>query len=294
MYLGELAGLMTALCWSITSVSFEFAGKRIGSGPVNIIRLVIAFGILSVFNLVTTGSMMALLVPHKQVVLLIISGLIGFVIGDLFLFEALVIIGARISMLIMALAPPLSAIIGFLVLGESMGYKAILGMLVTFSGIAVVILNKNPGKPIKLSHPVKGISFAFLGALGQSVGLLFSKMGMVDMTAFQASQYRVLAGIVGFFVLLSLQGKMSVVKSALKNKKAMMATSIGAFFGPFLGVSLSLIAASLTSLGVASTLMSIVPVVLIPVSVFFFKEKVNIKEIIGAIITVTGVGMMFI
>lgn len=294
MYLGEIAALLTAFCWSATSLSFEFAGKRIGSSAVNIIRLVIAIGILSVYNLITTGAPFATGVPQNQIILLFISGLIGFVIGDLFLFEAFVLIGARISMLIMALAPPLSAVIGFIVLGEAMSINAIIGMLITFSGIAMVILNKNPGKPIKLSHPIKGISFAFLGALGQSVGLLFSKLGMVNLTAFEASQYRVFAGIIGFSILLTLQGKIPAVKEALKNKKAMIATSIGAFFGPFLGVSMSLVAVSLTSLGVASTLMSIVPVILIPISIIFFKEKVNFKEVIGAFITVSGVSLMFL
>ncbi len=294
MYIGEIAGLLTAFCWAITSVSFEFAGKRIGSGPVNIIRLVIAFGILTLYNLVTTGHGMAFQLTPTQAGLLFLSGLIGFVIGDLFLFEALVIVGARIAMLIMALSPPLSAIIGFLVLGESMTLKAVGGMCLTVAGIALVILNKDVGAKVKLAHPIKGIAFALLGALGQSVGLLFSKMGMVNLTAFEASQYRVLAGILGFLVILGLQKKLGVVWKSLKDKPAMKATSIGAFFGPFLGVSLSLMAASMTSLGVAATLMSIVPVILIPVSIFFFKEKINFKETFGAIVTVSGVALMFL
>ncbi len=294
LFMGEIAGLLTALCWTVTAVSFEFAGKRIGSGAVNIWRLVIAFLILSLYNTLTTGSWMHLGLPINQVVLLIVSGLIGFVIGDLFLFEAFVIVGARIAMLIMALSPPLSAIIGWLVLGEEMSIMAIVGMMLTFAGIAIVILSKNQGSGVKLAHPIKGISFAFLGALGQSVGLLFSKVGMVGITAFEASQYRVLAGVVGFVVILGLQKRFGEVKRALSDKKGMAATSLGAFFGPFLGVSLSLMAVSLTSLGVASTLMSIVPVLLIPVSILFFKEHVKFKEILGAIITVAGVALMFI
>lgn len=293
-FFGELAGLLTALCWTITAVSFEFAGKRIGSSAVNIWRLAIAFVILSLYNTLVTGMWMHLGLPVNQILLLVVSGLIGFVIGDLFLFEAFVILGARIAMLIMALSPPLSAIIGGLVLGEKMSSMAIVGMVFTFSGIAIVILSKNAGSGVKLSHPVKGIIFASLGALGQSVGLLFSKMGMTGISAFEASQYRVLAGIIGFMVLLGLQKKYGEVFLALKDRKGMAATSLGAFFGPFLGVSLSLLAVSLTSLGVASTLMSIVPVLLIPVSVFLFKETVKPKEIVGALVTVFGVGLMFV
>lgn len=292
-YLGEMAALMAALCWTATSVSFEYAGKRIGSGAVNIWRLVMALVILTLFNGIWEGVWLNLDIPINQVILLVISGLIGFVLGDLFLFEAFVIVGARISMLVMALSPPLSALIGFVVLGEQMTIQGLFGMLVTFSGIALVILSKNKGERVKLSHPVKGILFAFLGALGQSVGLLFSKMGMVGISAFEASQYRVMAGLLGFIILLGIQRRFGEVREALSHPRGMAATGVGAFFGPFLGVSMSLLAVSLTSLGIASTLMSIVPVLLIPVSILVFKERVSLKEALGAIITVFGVSMMF-
>lgn len=293
-FAGEFAALLAAVCWSVTSVAFEYAGKRIGSSAVNLWRLLIAFVILCLYNALTAGAWMNFQVPQSQIVLLVISGLIGFVLGDLFLFESFLIVGARIAMLIMALSPPMSALIGFLVLGEAMTMMALVGMVVTFMGISLVILGKDDGKKVKLNHPVKGILFAILGAVGQSVGLLFSKMGMVGLSAFEASQYRVLAGIVGFVVILGLQKKLKLFFEARKHVSGMAATSVGAFFGPFLGVSMSLLAAQLTSLGIASTLMSIVPVILIPISVFIFKEKVKAKEILGAFLTVFGVSLMFL
>lgn len=66
------------------------------------------------------------------------------------------------------------------------------------------------------------------------------------------------------------------------------------FFGPFLGVSFSLIAVKYTAAGVAATLMSIVPVLIIAPSVIFFREKVTFKEIAGAIIAVGGVALFFL
>lgn len=293
-FIGEIIALLTALCWAVTSTAFEYAGKRIGSSAVNLWRLLIAFVVLTLYNAVTTGGWMHLGLPASQVFLLVISGLIGFVIGDLFLFESFLIVGARISMLIMALSPPMSALIGYVVLGEAMTPMAVAGMGVTFLGIALVILGKGQGEKIQLSHPVKGILFAFLGAVGQSVGLLFSKLGMVGLTAFEASQYRVLAGIAGFVVVLGLQRKLGEFWRGARDGRGMAATSLGAFFGPFLGVSLSLMAIRLTSLGIASTLMSIVPVLLIPVSVFVFKERVKLKEALGAVIAVAGVALMFV
>lgn len=294
MFIGEIAGIATAVCWSFTSIAFEYAGKRIGSGPVNIIRLLIAFVILSCVNLLTVKTLMVTDISSMQVVWLMLSGFIGFVLGDLFLFEAFVIIGARISMLIMALSPPMSALIGFLVLGEQMSLLSLIGMVITLSGIAMVILNKPKNGSPKISRPFKGILFALLGALGQSVGLLFSKVGMGDMNAFAATQYRVLAGIIGFTLLLGIRGQLPKVMAAFKDFKGIMGTTIGAFFGPFLGVSLSLLAAQLTSLGIASTLMSLVPIMVIPVSVIVFKERVQWREIMGAVVAVAGVTLLFL
>jgi drug/metabolite transporter (DMT)-like permease len=70
-------------------------------------------------------------------------------------------------------------------------------------------------------------------------------------------------------------------------------TSIGAFFGPFLGVSFSLWAVKFTSTGVASALMSIVPVLIIPFSVLIMKERFNPKELLGAFVTILGVFLFF-
>jgi drug/metabolite transporter (DMT)-like permease len=74
----------------------------------------------------------------------------------------------------------------------------------------------------------------------------------------------------------------------------MTALSLGAFFGPFLGVSFSLIAVKYTSTGIASTIMALVPVFIIVPSVLLNNEKVAISEILGAMVSVGGVGLFFI
>ena len=74
----------------------------------------------------------------------------------------------------------------------------------------------------------------------------------------------------------------------------MTSITVGSFFGPFLGVSFSLIAIQHTSTGIAATLMSVVPVLIILPAIFIYKQKVSIKEIIGAVLSVCGVALFFI
>ncbi|MGQ8336499.1 DMT family transporter [Sunxiuqinia sp. A32] len=302
-YFGEIASLLTAIFWTVTSMAFESAGKKVGSLSVNLIRLVIAFFIYCLYTQVTRGMYFPFDASFEAWMWLSLSGLIGFVIGDLFLFQAFVVVGARISMLIMAMTPPFTAFISYFILGEVLSPMNWFGMIVTLTGISIVILkrenkelngDKKLRKRLTSAYSVPGILLALGGALGQAVGLVLSKKGMGDYNAFAASQIRVLTGIVGFAVLLFFMKRYGRVVSAVKNKSAMKRITLGSVFGPFLGVSFSLLAIQHTKAGIAATIMAIVPVLIIPPAILIFKEKVNWKEVVGAIVTVGGVAIFFL
>lgn len=294
-HFGELAAFATACCWVVTGISFEQAGKRVGSLAVNLIRLVMALLIMTVFTTVTRDMPLPLdATPHAWG-WLIASGLIGFVIGDLFLFQAYVLIGVRISMLIMATVPPITAVLGYFFLNERLSFQTLAGMALTFGGIALVILVRGEaGGAVQLSHPAKGLFYAFMGAMGQAFGLVASKIGMGSYNAFSATQIRIMAGLAGFLVIYALGRHWQVLPKALKDLRGMQFITLGAFFGPFLGVSLSLLAVQNTDTAIASTIMSIMPVLIIPVSVLLFKERIRLREIVGAVVAVVGVTILFL
>lgn len=294
-HIGEFAALFTAICWTATALAFESASHKVGSIPVNLIRLLMAMVFLSLFTFFTRGNLFPVDAPQQVWVWLSLSGLIGFVMGDLFLFKSYTIIGSRISMLMMTLVPPMTSILGWIVLGETLTLFNLIGMTLTLSGIALVILTRKEGqKGITISHPLKGIFFAFMGAVGQSIGLIFSKLGMGNYNAFAATQIRILTGIVGFVIIITLLRKWKSVGVALRHKSAMKSLTLGSFFGPFLGVSFSLIAIQHTNTGIASTIMSITPILIIPPAVLIMKQKTSMKEVIGAIISVIGVALFFV
>ena len=300
-HFGEIAGVLTAVFWTVTSMAFESAGKKVGSLAVNLIRLVMAFFFIGIYSLIARGFFFPTDATFFQWKWLAISGLVGFVIGDLLLFQAFVVVGARISMLMMSLAPPFAAFVGWLLLGEILNPVQWIGMVVTMTGIVIVILKrekyeKNGAivKRLKSAYSVQGILLAVGGAIGQATGLVLSKKGMGEYDAFSASQIRVLAGIAGFTILFFFMKRWPRVWIALKHRPAMKRITLGAFFGPFLGVSFSLLAVQHTEAGIAATLMAISPVLIIAPSVIIFKEKVNWTEILGAIITVGGVALFFL
>lgn len=233
-YTGEIAGLATAVCWTVTAMSFQVASRRIGSVSVNLIRLIFAFLFYLVYSKIFLGQWLPLDAPLKAWIYLSISGLIGFVIGDFFLFKSYEFISSKISMLIMTLAPPVAAILGWFMMGERFTLMNTLGMLLVIAGVSMVIMKKDVENGVKKNrYPVKGIVFAFLGAVGQGVGAVFSKIGMGDYDPFASSQIRVITGIIGFAIMISLMKRWPVVSKGLSDRKVSKALVLGSFFGPF-------------------------------------------------------------
>jgi drug/metabolite transporter (DMT)-like permease len=292
---GETAALITAVFWTITVMSFESAGKRVGSLAVNLIRLCLGFFFLSIFTWLARGMLFPTDASSSMWFWLSLSGIVGFVLGDLFLFKAFVLIGSRVSMLIMASVPPMTAVLGWIWMGETLTVINIIGMVVTIAGIILVISRRQiPDNHKNFVDKHKGIMLAFAGAFGQALGLVLSKFGMGEYDPFAATQIRSISGIFGFCIIFFLTKSWRKIDMALRNPPAMRRIALGAFFGPFLGVSFSLWAIQYTETGVASTIMASVPVLIIFPSVVIFKEKVSAAEIIGALIAVAGVGVMFI
>jgi len=294
-HLGEFAALAVAFFWTASALAFESASKKIGSMSVNIIRLVIGFIFISLFTLILRGSLLPTDATAENWIWLSLSGLIGFVFGDYFLFKAYAVIGSRFAMLIMTLVPAMTAFFGWILLGERLGLMQFAGMAIVIAGIGMAIFNRNgKGEKISLKLAPRGLLYALGGALGQTLGLILSKYGMKGYDSFASTQIRIIAGIAGFSVLITILSKWKEVNHSLLNIPAMKASTIGAFFGPFLGVSFSLISVKRTDAGVASTIMAIVPILLIPAAVWIYKQKITAWEITGAVLSVIGVALFFI
>jgi len=293
-YLGEVAALGAALGMVVCSISFEAAGKKVGSLTVNITRLLIGFLFLSVTSLYTRGMVLPVDATMKSYTFLGISGFIGMFLGDLFMFEAFVVLGARITTLIMTLVPVVTAISAWIILGETLALREIVAILLTVGGIFLVMYSKGGGREKKNNYPLRGILCAGGGVLGQALGMVFSKIGIEGYDPIAATQIRIIVAIVAFILLITIRGRWGEVADGLKNRGAMKWIGIGSFFGPFLGVTAMLVALKYTSAGIVSTLSSTSPVLVIPFSVMIFKDRVSLAEVMGAIISVGGVSLFFL
>ena len=261
-------------------------------------RLAFAFGMLSAVGLVFRGHPLPTdATPHNWA-WLAVSGLVGFTFGDLCLYRAYLVLGPRLSSLMMALVPPMTALIGWTALGETLTPRDLLGMTLTVVGIGWAILDRGrqAGGPHGPRHRVTpaGVALGAGGALGQAVGLILSKIGMAGYNAFAATQVRVLAGFAGYALLFFALRWWPNVRAGLRDRTALGFAALGALFGPTLAVSLSLIAIRETAAGVAASIMALTPVLIIPLVVVLRREKVGIGGVAGAVVAVTGVALLFL
>lgn len=288
-YFGEIAALVVAICWTLSALFFEKAGRKIGSLSVNIIRLVWAFLLLGITLLFTKNTFFPLDATAYQWFWLGLSGIVGLFLGDLFLFKSYLLIGSRTATLIMSTVPVITATVGWFFLEEILSLKSILAIVISITGIVIAISDRR----LKINVPVKGLLYAFGGALGQAFGLILSKKGIGDYDPISATQIRILFGMVCFIIMITLLRRWPKVKEALRDKSGIRAVSIGSFFGPFLGITLSLYAIQNTQTGIASTFMALVPVFIIVPSAIMFKEKITPHHVIGAIVSIIGVSLFF-
>ena len=292
-YMGEIAALATAVLWSGTSIAFSEASIKVGTVYVNVTRLILAITYL-VITLLFFGVEVSL--SFRQIVFLSISGFIGLVVGDTFLFNAYRNIGARISMLIMSLAPAIAALLAYFFLGENLSLLGILGIVITIIGIALVVLKREekPSSTYKIDYI--GVFYAFMGAVGQAVGLIFAKFALNDgaINSFLANIMRLTSALIILYPLAAMTGRFNApVKVFMNDKKAFIFTVIGSILGPFFGITLSLVSITYTKIGIASTLMATVPIIMLPMVRFYYKERLSWLSITGAFIAVAGIALLF-
>jgi drug/metabolite transporter (DMT)-like permease len=292
--IGQIAAIGTAFCWSIGPIFFTVAARLIGANVVNRTRLVLTLIFLLITHFIVFGRLLPINASGTVWLWFGISGIIGFTLGDTFLFNAFVLVGTRLSMLMMSLAPVFGTIIAWLFLKEVLSPLKIVAVIITLAGISWVVLErKNNGQ--QHGHYLKGILFGLGAALGQALGLFFSKKGLANnFPALSGNLIRVSVASITIWMIPIFRGKVTDSIKKLSNPKARLGILGGAIFGPYLGVWLSLVAVQKTYIGIASTLMALPPIILLPFSHWLFKEKITLRAIFGTIIAIVGVALLFL
>ena len=306
---GEIIAILSAVSCTATALYASEASSRLGTMTVNVLRLAMATVFLAAVLWITTGFPYPASADCKVWFYLALSALVGYVFGDWCLFNSYLVIGPKIGQLFMTLAPPIAAITGWLMLGEQMSWKAWLAMAVTISGIAISIISREEGSHIRLSIPLKGILLGIGAGMGQGIGLVLSKIGMEHyssvipadapdavrtMIPFASTMARATIGCLGFLTIMAIQKDLGKLHEAADDRKGLKYAALTTLFGPVIGVSLSLMSVQYTETGIASTLMSLTPVLIIVPYALIYRQKITFKELIGVTVSMIGTALFFL
>jgi drug/metabolite transporter (DMT)-like permease len=302
--IGESAAVATSALWTICSIFFASAARRIGALSVNGYRIAMAVVLLGITHLLVYGTV----VPQassSQWFYLGLSGVMGLALGDFGYFGMLALIGPRRGLIMTALVPIFSSVTAYHLLGETLGVYDTIGIGVTLWGVSLVILEREDHGSefyVPRKQKVYGYLCGFGGALGQGVGLVVSKYGMLvaggegaqPLNPLSTTLLRMIVAAVFVWVAVAVFGKLPGVMASRKDGGAIKRTFAGAVTGPFVGVWLSMVAVTYAVAGVASTLMSLMPVMVIPLVWILYRERTGWRGILGAAIAVAGVAILFL
>lgn len=295
-YLGQLAAVATAFCWSGTAVFFSYSGRRIGSDVVNRSRLLFALLFIMLTHLLLEGSLFPLRAQPFRWGWLGLSSILGLVLGDTALFYAYVLIGPRLSLLVMSLVPIMNTVAGRVLFEEVVGGVELAGILLTVGGVAWVVTER-PAQTAVVEEKAygRGLLFALAGAAGQASNLIAAKYGLAgDFPAISATAIRLFVGAAVLWAFTAWRREIGNTVRLWQDRRAFQALIGGTVAGPFLGIWFSLVAVQLARLGIASTLMSLPPVILIPVEVVVYKTRVSARGIVGTLAALAGVALIFL
>lgn len=295
-FIGEIAGLATSFFFAMTAIIFTKTGRMVGSQITNRLRLLFGLSYLVILNLILFREPLPFSAGSSRWIWLSLSGVIGLSIGDAFLFQSLVSVGTRLGTLLLSLAPIFGSIIAWVFFGEMLTGLQITGIVLALAGIGWVVMSHKEPANTPHGHTRRGVIFGVLAGLGQAIGLVLSKQGLTgDFSPFQANAIRMLAAVIFIWVWAVIQKQASGTITAVREQpQALPPLALGALVGPVLGVSASLLAVQHAEIGVASTLMALPPVIVLPISYFFFKERVGWQAIAGTLLAIVGVAVLFL
>ena len=298
LIIGQLLGLLTAVCWAQNSLVYRYLGTKAGSDAVAHVRMWIALPAIILLAYFTEGTFFPTHLSSQTFLILFASGAIGYFITDMMLFNAYVWLGARETMVIMTLSPVATAIFSYFLFAERLRPIQVLGILLTILGVITMVIGGRRIKGVESEEDKqksKGILFAILASILQSISLLLAKYALDSTGPVSTNLLRNVGGLMAF-ILYSFIIKRNARShfAAFKNPKWLALIFMAAMIGPVLGMSSQMLAFTLAPVGIVTTITQTTPILLLPIDKFILKKKITASSLLGTFVSILGVGILFL
>lgn len=291
---GELAALSAAFLWAIASLVYSRLGRQIPPLELNLFKGIIAIAFL-VLTLLLQGQLLPEINP-TALTLLLLSGVLGIGLGDTAYFAAINCLGARRTLILETLAPPLTAVLALVFLQEQLTAAAWCGILLTILGVVWVVTERVPNSTAESKHlTMRGISWGLLAAVAQATGAVLSRTALIQssISPWWSTLVRLGAGVL-VLLLWKLLGQRQVNGwlKPLQSWRIVGVIAITAFFSTYLGIWLQQISLKFAPAGIAQTLSSTSPLFVLPLAIWM-GDVVSFRAILGVLVALGGVAVLF-
>ncbi|MBD2048033.1 DMT family transporter [Coleofasciculus sp. FACHB-64] len=291
---GELAALSAAFLWAIASLVYSRLGRQIPPLELNLFKGIIAIAFL-VLTLLLQGQLLPEINP-TALTLLLLSGVLGIGLGDTAYFAAINCLGARRTLILETLAPPLTAVLALVFLQEQLTAAAWCGILLTILGVVWVVTERVPNSTAESKHlTMRGISWGLLAAVAQATGAVLSRTALIQssISPLWSTLVRLGAGVL-VLLLWKLLGQRQVNGwlKPLQSWRIVGVIVITAFFSTYLGIWLQQTSLKFAPAGIAQTLSSTSPLFVLPLAIWM-GDVVSFRAILGVLVALGGVAVLF-
>lgn len=293
LYLGQLAALTAAFCWAIATIFYSKSSHHLSSIQLNLVKGVIASPLLLLGTLLLPGEGWAGW-SHYTWLLMTLSGVIGITIGDSCYFAALRRLGPGHTILLEYLAPPMAAVLAWLVLSEALSLMQMVAAVTVIVGVLLVITERQLNGRMAISRA--GILYAVAAAACQAIGLVMAFYGFsqASVSPAEAALVRLFGGTLTLTLgIVLLRPKLfPATLAALKHTQ--LSTLLAAItLGTFLGIWLQQVAVALVTPGIAQTLLSTAPLFMLGLNVIR-GQRISFRAVTGTVIAMAGISLLFL
>ena len=296
MSIYEAAAIGAAFCWALTTLMTAGPAQHLGALAFTRIRMTMVLAMLAAY-VAFTGSWRT--IGTGDLGALVISGAIGIFIGDSLLFATMNRMGPRRASILFALNAPMAVVLGWLLLGEALSSREVLGIATAFAGVVLAILFGKRRSQLHQWESIKGPLWIGIGlglgsALAQAGGSLIARpvmeAGVVDPAA--SSALRVATSVALFHIAMLLPGGYLKAQNPLTPRIA-VATALSGLVAMAVGMTLLLFALTGGEVGIVSTLSAMTPVLVLPLLWWRTGEMPAAGAWAGAALVVVGSSLIF-
>ena len=292
--IGYFLAIGAAAIWSAVALSATRVVRYFGSYNYNLLRLL---GIIVFFFPYVYINWESLYFNQSIFSAIVLSSIIGIIIGDTFLFVCLKRLGPRRQALLFSMQIPFTIILAEIFLQTLPSITELIGCALIFSGILIAIqFNRTiPNDDLEniQGNKYTGL-FAGIGlALCQSIGIILMKPALQTTDPIIVSYLRVIvAAVIMFGSLFFIKNNQLWEK--MKNIKVTLFSIFLGFMGMGVGMTMLIYALKYGNPGVISTLSSTMPIMIIPILWVVTKNYAGHLAVVGATLTCVGAGIIFL